>query len=133
MSGGHFDYKNDSLCSELFGWDVYAQYGIGTKPNYRGSIAQARKRNPMQDRLLSELVYDVLCLISSLDYWQSADISETQYRADAMAFKKKWLKAPAESIVNREIERTVDELHAMVDDFRETLNRDLLWERDIKG
>ena len=27
MSGGHFDYSNDNLCHEIFGWEVSADYG----------------------------------------------------------------------------------------------------------
>lgn len=128
MSGGRFDYKNDSLSSELFGWDISACYGIGERNDYPKSVAQARKLNPMKDRLLSELVYDVFCLLSSLDYWLSGDVSETQYRDDVKQFKKKWLKAPSEELVTREIERTTQELQEVLDTFKVDLYRDLLWE-----
>lgn len=128
MSGGRFDYKNDSLSSELFGWDISARYGIGGRDDYPESVAQARKLNPMKDRLVSELVYDVFCLLNSLDYWLSGDISESQYRDDVNHFKKKWLKAPSEELVAREIERTAQELQDVLDTLKADLYRDLLWE-----
>ena len=133
MSGGRFDYKNDSLSSEIFGWDISARYGIGEREDYPESVAQARKQNPMKDRLLSELVYDVFCLLNSLDYWLSGDISELQYRNDVNLFKKKWLKAPSEELVTREIERTTQELQEVLDTLKVDLYRDLLWEGHEKN
>ncbi len=129
MSGGKFDYKNDSLSNELFGWDVSTHYGIGESKLYTEFVAQARRINPMRDRLLSELVYDVFCLLNSLDYWLSGDTSESQYRADVKQFKKKWLKSPSEELVTREIEHTTAELQNTLDTLKADLYRDLLWTR----
>ena len=128
MSGGRFDYKTDSLRNELFGWDISTHYGIGESELYTEFIAQARRINPMRDRLLSELVYDVFCLLNSLDYWLSGDVSETQYREDVSRFKKKWLKVSPKELVTREIENTAIELQNMLDTLKADLYRDLQWE-----
>lgn len=128
MSGGRFDYKNDSLSNELFGWDISTHYGIGESELYTEFVAQARRINPMRDRLLSALVYDVLCLLNSLDYWLSGDTTEAQYREDVSRFKKKWLKASSKELVTREIEFTASELQKMLDTLKADLYRDLQWE-----
>ncbi len=130
MSGGKFDYKNDSLSNELFGWDVSTHYGIGESKLYNEFVAQARRTNPMRDRVLSELVYDVFCLLNSLDYWLSGDTSESQYRDDVKKFKKKWLKSPSKELVTREIEHTTTELQNILDTLKADLYRDLLWESE---
>ena len=95
MSGGHFDYSNDRCCKEIFGWSFTPDYGD------RG-ISQseaARKLDPLEDKVISELVWDVFCLLHSFDWYASGDTSEEQYRHDVQRFKKKWLKTiPLERI-----------------------------------
>lgn len=89
MSGGHFDYKNDDACREIFGW--------GLDPNYgeRGRVqaSAAARMNPLEDRLISELVWDVFCLLHSFDWYKCGDNCEEKYLADVEAFKKKWFYA----------------------------------------
>lgn len=88
MSGGHFDYKNDYLCHDIFGWEVYADYGDhGFKQS-----KFARRIDPLDDIIMSELVFDVFCLLHSYDWWKSGDTCEDTYRADVQRFKNKWLK-----------------------------------------
>lgn len=109
MSGGHYDYRNDSLCSELFGWSVSPDYGIGTAREYKKNVTLARKANPMEDKMMSELVYDVFCLMHSLDWYQSGDTCRETYLQDVKAFKKKWMKLPEESMIRQEIDKTLEE------------------------
>ena len=109
MSGGHFNYQNDSLCEEIFG--IYPNYGD------RGfsRSAQARRKNPFKDFIISELVYDVFCLLHSFDWYESGDTGEEDYREDVMRFKDKWLatqpSARVKEIVDDEIIRLRDELY----------------------
>ena len=104
MSGGRFDYMDDRLCSELFGWEVSTDYG--DKAFEQSKIA--RRINPMEDLVISELVFDVLCLIHSYDWYVCGDTNEEIYRADVARFKAKWLKAVrgkrAKEIVDEELE-----------------------------
>lgn len=88
MSGGHFDYSNDRLCHEIFGWEVSADYG---EAGFKQSKI-ARRLDPLDDILLSELVFDVFCVLHSYDWWQSGDTGEDTYRKDVQRFKDKWLK-----------------------------------------
>ena len=95
MSGGRWNYNQCNLGYEMFpGCDVC--YGIGNDErnkyrNYSGNVKLARKLNPMEDKQISELVFDVLCLIYSADWYKSSDIEENYYREDVKAFKEKWL------------------------------------------
>ena len=56
MSGGTFNYHNDRLKDEIF------PYSCNTS-------LKARSINPLEDRVISELVYDVLELIHIYDYY----------------------------------------------------------------
>lgn len=88
MSGGHFNYQNDNLCHEIYGWSISPNYG---KRGFEQSNL-ARHLDPLDDLVLSELVFDVFCVLHSYDWWQSGDTGEDTYRADVQRFKDKWLK-----------------------------------------
>lgn len=86
MSGGRWEYTNDRLSSEMFGWRLNCVYGDkGHK-----DCLKARDLNPMGDREISELVWDVLCLINARDYYESGDIGIDTYNKDLEWFKEKW-------------------------------------------
>lgn len=109
MSGGHFNYQNDRLCEEIYG--LYPNYGD------RGfsQSAKARRKNPFEDYVISELVYDVFCLLHSFDWYESGDTCEETYREDVERFKDKWLAtqpgARVKEIVDDEIIRLREELY----------------------
>lgn len=86
MSGGYWDYKTDNVCSEIFGW-MYPDYG---DEGFNQSKIAAKK-NPLEDREMSELVWDVFCVLHSFDWYKSCDTGEDSYRADVKRFKDKWL------------------------------------------
>lgn len=71
MSGGRFDYANDRLKDEIFGWR--------DTPN-----------NVFEDREISELVWDVLDLIHTYDWYASGDTCKETYLKEKATFKKKW-------------------------------------------
>lgn len=102
MSGGHWDYKNDWLCENIFG--VYPDYG---KAGFDQS-KYARKRDPFEDIELSELIYDVFCLMHSADWYFSADTGEETYRKDVAYFKNKWLARTPKQRLEQEIESALD-------------------------
>ena len=71
MSGGHFEYIDSRLKDEMFGWrDTW--------------------HNVMEDREISELVWDVLNLIHDYDWYRSGDTGEETYLKAKDKFKKKW-------------------------------------------
>lgn len=113
MSGGRWNYNQCNLGYEMFpGCDVC--YGIGSDErnkyrNYSGNVKLARKLNPMEDKQISELVFDVLCLIYSADWYKSGDTCEDIYREDVKFFKEKWLKVNPDTLKD-EIRKSIQEL-----------------------
>lgn len=71
MSGGKFNFTDDALKIEIFGWT--------DKPG-----------NVFEDREISELVWDVLDLIHEYDWYASGDNSKDTYLKAKEEFKKKW-------------------------------------------
>lgn len=114
MSGGHWNYQNGSLAYDIFGFGINTMYGIGSDKQKR-EARKARQANPLEDKVISELLYDVFCLLHSYDYYVSCDTSEETYRADIDAFKKKWMK-----LINKE------RILEIVSEECETLKRELI-------
>lgn len=71
MSGGHWNYADSHLKTEIFGWC--------DKPH-----------NVMEDRELSELVWDILDLLHDYDWYASGDTCKNTYLDAKAKFKKKW-------------------------------------------
>lgn len=101
MSGGHFNYSNDDLCHDIYGWSISPDYG---ERGFKQSMI-ARHLDPLNDILLSELVFDVFCVLHSYDWWQSGDTCEDTYRKDVQRFKDKWLK----QLPKERIEEIIDD------------------------
>ena len=110
MSGGHCNYDNDRACREIFGWEISPNYGD------RGFSQSkiARKLNPLDDFIISEIVFDVFCLLHSFDWYESGDTCEETYRKDVQYFKDKWLARLPE-------ERTKEIVESAIDSVREKL------------
>lgn len=97
MSGGHFDYEHDRI-----------------RDLYEGE---------MEDETLNALLIDFCKVLHDLDWWKSADTSETDYRNTVKWFKNKWLgkerivpiaeikfdKYQLEEICQKAIERLMNE------------------------
>ena len=97
MSGGRFDYSQGRLANELYGWDLYLQYG---EDGFK-EAKKAAQRNPFKDVELSEMFWDFLCVLQSLDYYLSGDNAHYTYAEDVEYFKNKWLGATEEERVKR--------------------------------
>ena len=110
MSGGYWSYRNDYLADEVFGY-LYPDYGE------RGfsQSKQASRLNPMEDQEISEMLWDMFCLMHSFDWYRSGDCSEKTYRADVERFKRKWLGKPnkvrVQRVADRELERVKEEIY----------------------
>ena len=97
MSGGSFNYLYSTMSNQLFDYAISGHYSdIDNKENIR----IARKINPMRDRELSELLYDVTCLLHALEWYESADIGEDSYKEYVNQFKTKWLNRSDADRVN---------------------------------
>lgn len=95
MSGGHFNYVDSHLKSEIFGW--------GNKPS-----------NVFEDVEISELVFDVLDLIHAFDWYKSGDTCRETYLKAKADFKKKWMGnrgVRVRRIVDDALQRTKTELY----------------------
>lgn len=106
MSGGQFEYLDQKLAREMFGWDIDICYGKKgfSKVNKAGAI------NPLQDREISKLTWDLLCLIYSFDYYICGDTREETYLEDLKYFKDKWLKPGRKETAKRLVDEECDEL-----------------------
>lgn len=95
MSGGHFNYQDSRLKSEIFGWSDHPT-------------------NVFEDLEMSMLVWDVLELIHDYDWYASGDTCEETYLEKKAAFKKKWLcnsDVRIKDIVDDALSRTKAELY----------------------
>lgn len=98
MSGGRFNYVDSTLKTEMFGWT--------DKPH-----------DVMEDMEMSELVWDILDLIHTFDYYESGDTSRERYIEEKNAFKKKWFgdrQIRLEEIVDQKIEELRTEIVEMI-------------------
>lgn len=86
MSGGSFDYMYGRI-----------------EETYVGE---------MQDADLDEMMKDLCDLLHDLEWWQSCDYSEEQYRNSAKAFKQKWLRG-----YDWETEGRIDRAKKHIKDF----------------
>jgi len=91
MSGGRFDYRNDALAYELFP-DARIDWGLESPEWYFDSVKQVVEENVMCDKEITELVYDVMCLLHGLDYYLSGDLGWATYECDLQTFREKWLR-----------------------------------------
>lgn len=95
MSGGRFNYIDDSLKTEIFGWTD-------------------RPSNVFEDREISELVWDVLNLIHDYDWYASGDTCEKTYLKAKAEFKNNWFgerDVRVRRIVDEALKQTTDELY----------------------
>ena len=91
MSGGYFDYRNDMVKSEIFGYnDTFT--------------------NVFEDREISELIWDVFDLIHDFDWYKSCDTSKVDYLNAKDAFKDKWLRQSAPSRTKRIVDNAIADL-----------------------
>lgn len=89
MSGGVFNYENNRLAYEIFGYGIELDYDMDSK-DLEESRKRVKKQNRFEDIEISELIYDVFCLIHSFDYYNGGDTDEETYRKDVQYFKNKW-------------------------------------------
>lgn len=65
MSGGSFNYMYERILDNYY--------------------------NEMQDCEMNDLIMDLCAVLHDLEWWQSGDYSEDEYRKSVEDFKKKWI------------------------------------------
>ena len=98
MSGGYFNYSNDNAARDIFGYGPAVNYGL---KDLQGEAKQVANDNPLEDHEISELVYDVFCLLHSFDYYKESDTSYETYQKDVAFFKDKWLRSDPSERMDR--------------------------------
>lgn len=119
MSGGSLNYLSDKIEDELFDCNVDVDY-INICDDVDGR--KARKMNPMHDRELSELMFDVACLLHALEWYKDCDIGEKTYIDCVNKFKKKWMNRTKKDRLNSYLEDLKSYYEELVEELKETEN-----------
>jgi hypothetical protein len=89
MSGGHWDYLNDSLKERIF-----------SQEDDEGETHLIS--NPLEDQFLSDLAHDIFVLLHTYDWYVSGDIGEDTYQSRVEDFyiywKEKFAALPVDTI-----------------------------------
>ncbi len=96
MSGGHFSYLDTRLRDEIYG--------------FRDEWTRAKLPNAFEDREISALIYDVLCLIHEFDWYICGDTDEEDYLKAKAEFKERWLDRPQTERVKMLIDESLQEV-----------------------
>lgn len=113
MSGGYWQYQNDTLASEIFGYHIYVGYGLDSD-RHEKYYKQVIRENRLGDPEISALVYDVFCLLHSYDWAESGDTDIDSYQRDVAIFKNRWFK-------KARLERIKEMIDIGTDNLREDL------------
>lgn len=93
MSGGLWDYLDSGLKNEIFGWcDEW--------------------HDVLEDREISELVWDVLELLHEFDWYRSGDTGKDTYLDAKKAFKNKWFGGNRGLMIRRIVDDALAETKA---------------------
>ena len=118
MSRGLWDYKDQALQSEIFG------YGID-------SVERAMKQNPLEDRELSGILYDILQLLYAYDGYACGDTGKDDYEEAKKEFKNKWLNSKPKDRIKKIIDSSIldlkDEFYSMFGITEEEDNNGKEW------
>ena len=109
MSGGCWNYMNDSPASEILGYHICVGYGLDSDKHEK-NYKQVVRDNPLGDPEISALVYDVFCLLHSYDWAESGDTDMDAYQKDVAAFKKRWFKKTRAAQIKEMIDICADNL-----------------------
>lgn len=106
MSGGRFGYRDSTLCDDIFG--EYPDYGLDSD-SAKKCAKRVRRSNPLGDVEISELTFDVFCLLRSYDWYASGDTGRDDYLKDVDYFKNKWFGKTAKQRVERMTNDAIEE------------------------
>lgn len=121
MSGGYFNYSNDTAARDIFGYGPAITYGL---KDLQGEAKQIAKDNPLEDHEISELVYDVFCLLHSYDWYKESDTDYETYQKDVIFFKNKWLRVDPSKRMDRLAEQAIERIKDAAQKEIEELKKD---------
>lgn len=91
----------------------------GGSYDYKYYVVDEYYNGRMFDAELNELIRDLIPILKSVEWWQSSDTSEEDYREDVAKFKKKWFETPRRNrlkeIIDNEFETKKQELYKMIE------------------
>ena len=85
----------------------------GGSYNYLFYQVEDEYLNRMYDAELNRMMKDLIKVLHDLEWWQSDDIGEEQYRETVKKFKQKWFesnKSRVENIIDEEVNELRNEL-----------------------
>lgn len=109
MSGGCWNYMNDSAASEILGYHIYVGYGLDSE-RHNENYKMVVRDNPLGDPEISALVYDVFCLLHSYDWAESGDTDMNDYQKDVEIFKNRWFKKTRKDRIKEMIDISTEKL-----------------------
>ena len=80
----------------------------GGSYNYIYSRLSDECENRMYDAEMNDLIKDLCEVLHYLEWWQSGDTSEEEYRKTLSEFKKKWFKGDREQRLKGYIDEQID-------------------------
>ena len=90
----------------------------GGSYNYIASRLRCECENQMYDEEMNDFINDFCNVLEDLEWWQSGDTSEAQYRQTLSGFKAKWFngsrKERLKGYIDRKISRVKKELYEMI-------------------
>ena len=90
----------------------------GGSYDYKYYVVDEYYNGRMFDAELNELIKDLVPILKSVEWWQSSDTNEEDYREDVAKFKKKWFGTPRnkrlKEIIDTELEEKKNELYKML-------------------
>ena len=84
---GTWSHLADDIAYELFGGSTYPSHSYLST----NMLSQIVDSDPMGDHEVSEMVFDVLCLLNAKDYHDAGDIGDSTYSNELSCFRAKWL------------------------------------------
>lgn len=120
MISGELSREINGFGHGIFGWDIDIDYDLNST-EHKIDAKKVRQRDPLEDEEISELLFDMFCLVHSYNWCSNDDISEEQYRADVKTFKDKWFKRTPEERIESEIDKSLEEVRAQL--YRDLLNQ----------
>ena len=90
----------------------------GGSHNYLYSQVDGEYVGHMYDRELDDMMSDLVTVLHDLEWWQSDDYSEEQYRKTVRQFKGKWFSTDRNERLTKYIDEAMEkltvELHEMI-------------------
>lgn len=109
MSGGHFEHIHTDICNRIFDWQLNVTADFTSKTQRRSAL-KARRLNPLEDVELSEMLYDLCCILKAYDWYVSGDTSIENYTQAKDYFKNKWFGKSQKERLELQCEKALDQL-----------------------